>query len=179
MTTQKYPLCFLEDPTYDRWMEVFDAWEQRKLIMEDGKKPDGCIPKIPNRDITLNDVDQMVGLCDSEMMMLANAILVKEVSVKSNKLFGGQQREGISLSEWCRLRKRMRLMMNELMAEFRNKELPSKKKEYMEYSDMEWEDLAHEKNIMDETLRNIVTKVEADKAGMEWLDRRANQLSSS
>ena len=54
--------------------------------------------------------------------------------------------------------------MNELMAEFRNKDLPLKKKEYVEYSDMEWEDLAHEKNITDETLKNIVTEVEADKA---------------
>ena len=68
--------------------------------------------------------------------------------------------------------------MNELMAEFRNKDLPSKKMEYVEYSDMEWEDLAHE-NITNETLRNIVTEVEADKAGMEWLDRRANQLNPS
>ena len=69
--------------------------------------------------------------------------------------------------------------MNELMAEFRNKDLPSKKKEYVEYSDMEWEDLAREKNLTNETLRNIVTEVEADKAGMEWLDRRANQLNPS
>ena len=69
--------------------------------------------------------------------------------------------------------------MNELMAEFRNKDLPSKKKEYVEYSDMEWEDLAHEKNITDKTLRNIVTEVKADKAGMEWLDRRANQQNPS
>ena len=118
-------------------MEVFNAWEQRKLIMEDGKKPDRCIPKIPNRDITANDVDWTVGLRDSEMMMLTDAILAKEVSIKSNKLSGGQQREGISLPEWCRLRKRMRLIMNELMVEFRNKELPSKKKEYVEYSDMD------------------------------------------
>ena len=112
-----------------------------------------------------------MGLHDSEMMKLADAILAKEVSIKSNKLSGGQQREGISLPEWCRLCKRMRLIMNELMVEFRNKELPSKKKGYVEYSNMEWEDLAHEKNITDKTLRNIVTKVEADKAGMEWLDR--------
>ena len=160
-------------------MEVFDAWEQRKLIVEDGKKPDGCIPKIPNREITTNDVDRTVGLRDSEMMMLADEIVAKEVSIKSNKLSGGQQREGISLPEWCRLRKRMRLIMNELMAEFRNKELPSKKKEYVEYSDMEWEDLAREKNLTDETLRNIVTEVEADKGGMEWLDHRTNQLNPS
>ena len=139
-------------------MEVFDAWEQGKLIGEDGKKPDGCIPKIPNRKITSNDVDKTVGLRDSEMLMLADAILVKMVSIKSNKLSSGQQRKGISLPEWCRLRKRMRLIMNELMAEFQNKELPSKKKEYEEYSDMEWEDLAREKNITDQTLKNRRTR---------------------
>ena len=65
----------------------------------------------------------------------------------------------------------MRLVVNELMAEFRNKELSSKKKEYVEYSDMEWEDLACEKNLTNEALRNIVTEVEADKGGLEWLDR--------
>ena len=86
MTTQKYPHCFLEDPTYDRWIEVFDAWEQGKLIMEDGKKPDGCIPKIPAGDITINDVEKTVGLRDSEMMTLADAILAKVVSIKSNKI---------------------------------------------------------------------------------------------
>ena len=67
--------------------------------------------------------------------------------------------------------------MKELMAEFWNKELPSKKKEYVEYSNMEWEDLACEKNLTDETLRNIV--VEQDKGGLEWLDHRGYQLNPS
>ena len=58
--------------------------------MEDGKKPDRCIPKIPTRDITMNDVDRMVGLRVLEMMKLADAILVKEVSIKSNKIPKGQ-----------------------------------------------------------------------------------------
>ena len=40
--------------------------------MEDGKKPDGCIPKIPTKNITMNDVDRTVGLRDSEMMKLAD-----------------------------------------------------------------------------------------------------------
>ena len=88
--TQKYPLCFLEDATYERWMEVFDAWEQGKLIGEDGKKPDACIPKIPIREITANDVDWTVGLHDSKMLILVDAILAKEVSIKSNKISGGQ-----------------------------------------------------------------------------------------
>ena len=70
---------------------MFDAWEHRKLIMENGKKPDGVIPKIPQRDITQNDVDRTISLRDSEMLKLADAILAKEVSIKGNKLPAAQQ----------------------------------------------------------------------------------------
>ena len=70
---------------------MFDAWEQGKLIMEDSKKPDVVIPKIPQCDITLNDIDRTIGLRDSEMMKLANVILANEVSIKGNKLPGAQQ----------------------------------------------------------------------------------------
>ena len=69
---------------------MFDAWEQGKLIMEDGKKPDGVIPKIPQQDIMESNVDRIIGLRDSDMMKLANAILAKEVSIKCNKLSGAQ-----------------------------------------------------------------------------------------
>ena len=176
-TTQKYPLYFLEDPTYEMWMEVFDAWEQGKLIMEDGKKPNGVIPKIPQCDITQNDVDQTIGLHDSKMLKLADAILAKEVSIKGNKLPGAQQREGLTLQEWCQTRKQMRIVQNELMAEFRGKDLPSKKKEYVAYADEEWDDLAREKNLSDETVKNIVIEVEQDKVGLEWLERRGHPLA--
>ena len=67
---------------------MFNTWEQGKLIIEDGKIADGIIPKIPQRDITQNDVDQTIGLRDSKMLKLADAILTKEVSIKSNKLPG-------------------------------------------------------------------------------------------
>ena len=67
---------------------MFDAWEQGKLIIEDGKKLDGCIPIFPQRDITLNDIDWTIELCDCDMMKLADAILAKEVSIKSKKLPG-------------------------------------------------------------------------------------------
>ena len=50
--------------------------------------------------------------------------------------------------------------MNKLMAEFWNKEFPSKKKDYVEYLDMKWEDLAREKNLSDKMLRNIFIEVE-------------------
>ena len=40
--------------------------------MEDGKKLDGVIPKIPQCDITQNDVDRIIGLRDFEMMKLAD-----------------------------------------------------------------------------------------------------------
>ena len=58
--------------------------------MDDRKKLDGCIPKIPTRDITMNDVDRTVSLRDLEMMKLVDVILTKEISVKSNKISGGQ-----------------------------------------------------------------------------------------
>ena len=95
-----------------------------------------------------------------DMMKLADAILAKEVSIKSNKLPGEQQREGVTLQDWCQTRKRMRIVMNELMAEFRGKDLPSKKKEHISYIDEEWDDLAKEKNLNDETLKDINVEVE-------------------
>ena len=78
---------------------MFVAWEQGRLIMEDGRKPDGNIPKIPQRDITWHDVDRTIGLRDCDMMKLADAILAKEISIKSNKLPGEQQREGVTLQD--------------------------------------------------------------------------------
>ena len=148
-------------------MEVFDAWDQGKLIMEDGKKLDGVIPKILQQHIMWQDVDRTIGLYDCDMMKLADAILTKEVSIKSNKLHSEQQREGVSLQDWCQIRKRMRIVMNELMAEFRGKDLPSKKKEYVAYTDEEWDDLMREKNLNDETLKNIVVEIEQDKPGLD------------
>ena len=156
---------------------MFDAWKQGKLIMEDGKKPDGVIPKIPQQDIMRHDVDRTIGLHDCDMMKLADAILTKEVRIKSNKLPGEQQREGVSLQDWCQTRKRMRIMMNELMAEFRGKYLPSKKKEYVTYTDEEWDDLAREKNLNDETLKNIIVEVEQDKPGLDWLEGCGHALA--
>jgi hypothetical protein len=79
-------------------LEVFDTWEQGKLIGEDGKRP-ANIPKPPRLDITMNDVDRMIGLRDSELLILAEAILKNEVSVKNNKIAG--QRETITLNDWC------------------------------------------------------------------------------
>ena len=153
------------------------AWEQGRLIGEDGRKPDGNIPKIPQRDITRHDVDRTIGLRDCDLMKLADAILTNEVSIKSNKLPGEQQREGVTLQDWCQMRKRIRIIMNELRAEFWGKDLPSKKKEYVSYIDEEWDDLAKEKNLSDETLKNIVVEVEKDKPGLDWLEGRGHALA--
>ena len=103
------------------------------------------------------------------MIKLTGAILAQEVSIKNNKLPSEQQREGVSLQDWCQTRKRMRIVMNELMAEFRGKDLLSKKKEYVAYIDEEWDDLAKEKNLNNENLKNIVVEVEHDKLGLDWL----------
>ena len=42
---------------------------------------------------------------------------------------------------------------------------------------MEWEDLAREKNLIDEMLRNIVIEVEQDKGGLEWLNCQGASLN--
>ena len=110
------------------------------------------------------------------MLKLADAILAKEVSIKGNKLPSAQQR-GVILQECCQTRKWMRIVQNELMAEFRGKDLPSKKKEYVAYADEEWDDLAREKKLSDETVKNIVIEVEQDKVGLEWLERRGHPLA--
>ena len=71
----------------------------------------------------------------------------------------------------------MRIVMNKLMAEFRGKNLPSKKKEYVAYTDEEWDDLAKEKNLNNETLKNIIVEVEQDKPGLDWLEGRGHALA--
>ena len=70
----------------------------------------------------------------------------------------------------------MRIVINELMAEFKGNDLPSKK-EYVAYTDKEWDDLAREKNLNEETLKNIVVEVEQDKLGLEWLEGRGAPLN--
>ena len=47
--------------------------------------------------------------------------------------------------------------MNELLVEFRGKDLPSKKKEYVAYTDEEWDDLAKEKKSVETLLRSQST----------------------
>ena len=83
----------------------------------------------------------------------------------------------MTLQDWCQTRKQMRIVQNELMAEFRGKDLPLKKKEYIAYADEEWDDLAQEKNLNDETLKNIVIEVEQDKVKLEWLERHGHPLA--
>jgi hypothetical protein len=159
---------------YAKWLEVFDAWEQGKLIGEDGKRP-ANIPKPPRLDITMNDVDRTIGLRDSELLLLAEAILRNEVSVKSNKIAG--QRETITLNDWCMMRKYDRVIKNELMFEFRGKPLPSKKTGFQKYTDEEWEELALEKNFTDAVIANIRGEVMTLKDGSDWVSGRLNNLN--
>ena len=70
----------------------------------------------------------------------------------------------------------MRIVINKLMAEFWGKDLSSKK-EYVAYTDKEWDDLAKEKNLNDKTLKNIVVEVEQDKPGLDWLEGRGHALA--
>ena len=172
--TQKLPLCFLKDATHAKWMEVFEAWELGKLVGEDGKRP-ANIPKPPRSEITMNDVDRTIGLRDSELLLLAEAILRNEVSVKSNKL--ATQRETMTLNDWCMMRKYDRVIKNELMFKFKAKPLPNKKTGFQQYLDEEWEELAFEKNFTDAVISNIRGEVMTLKDGADWVAGRMNNLN--
>lgn len=172
--TQKLPLCFLKDATHAKWLEVFQAWELGKLVGEDGKRP-ANIPKPPRSEITMNDVDRTIGLRDSELFLLAEAILRNEVSVKSNKL--ATQRETMTLNEWCMMRKYDRVIKNELMFKFKGKPLPNKKTGFQQYSDEEWEELALERNFTDAVISNIRGEVMTLREGSEWVHGRMNNLN--
>ena len=50
-------------------------------------------------------------------------------------------------------------------------------KEYVSYTDEEWDDLAREKNLNNETLKNIIVEVEQDKPGLDWLEGRGHALA--
>ena len=71
----------------------------------------------------------------------------------------------------------MRIILNKLMAEFQGKDLPSKKKENVAYTNEEWDDLAREKNLNEETLKNIIVEVEENKPGLDWPKDRGYALA--
>jgi hypothetical protein len=161
---------------YEKWLEVFDAWELGKLIGEDGKRPPNN-SKHPCLDIIINDVDRTIGLRDSELLLLAEAILRNEVFVKSNKIAG--QRETITLNDWCMMRKYDRVIKNELMFQFKGKPLSSKKTGFQKYTDEEWEELALEKNFTDAVISNVRGEVMMLKDGSDWVAGRLNNLNPS
>jgi hypothetical protein len=74
----KLPPVFIES-----WISAFDAWEQGKLIGEDGKDP-SIIPPLPRAHITKTDITPMLGLQDSDLILLAQEILEKKVCIKTN-----------------------------------------------------------------------------------------------
>jgi hypothetical protein len=160
--TQKLPLCFFEDNTYIKWLEVFDAWELKRFIGEDGKKLEN-IPKVLNLDITMNNVDWTIGLQESKLFMLVDTIIKNDALVKSKKILG--QREAITLNNWCMMWKYDWVIKNKLTFKFKGKMLPSKKKGFLNYMDQEWKDLAAEKNFTYVVISNIQGEVMTLKDG--------------
>lgn len=174
-TTEKLPLCFLEDSTYDTWLAVFDAWEQGKIIGEDGLKPRGTIPKIPRQNITANDVCPTIGLRDSDSLRLAQEILACNVAIKTNKM--NQFPEAITLKEWCREAKFNRIVKNELMLEFKGYKLPCKDADYVPYPDSAWSEFATARNITEAIIDNIRKEVCKYDVGLKWFEGRYNPLN--
>jgi hypothetical protein len=73
-----------------------------------------------------------IGLRDSELFMLVEAIMENVLTVKSNKI--PSHHEAITLKDWCMKQKYDGVIKNELMFEFKGKLLPSKEKGFNNYT---------------------------------------------
>jgi hypothetical protein len=79
----KLPLVFVEKKTWESWISVFYAWKQGELIGEDEKDPT-IIPRLHRAHITKIDVAPMLGLRDSDLVLLAKEIFENKVCIKTN-----------------------------------------------------------------------------------------------
>ena len=102
-------------------------------------------------------------------------ILRNEVFVKSNKTTG--QWQTITLNDWCMMWKYNWVIKNELMFEFKEKLLPSKKTGFQKYMDKEWDELALEKNLINAIISNIRGEVMTLKDGLDWVSGHLNNLN--
>ena len=166
--TWKLPLVFVSDETYNEWQPVFNAWEDREIIGEDGLKL-GFSRKPACRDITLTDLQWMINLRDHECKRLAKEIMDLKVYMK---VTGKElvQRYGISLHVWCEQNKMDYIIKNELMLIYKGYPLrkPGDSK-YLEWSLDEWESLQVEKEFNDTMISNIQAEVYDSEVGKEWL----------
>jgi hypothetical protein len=141
----KLPLVFVKKKTWESWISVFHAWERGELIGEDGKDPT-IIPRLPQSHITKTDVAPMLGLQDSDLILLAQEILEKKVCIKNNITY----RDCLTLAQWCKENKLDRVIMNELMWKHRQYRLPCKDTNWALY-----DDVAEEKCFTLTIVRNI------------------------
>ena len=176
--TFKLPLVFVSDETYNEWQLVFNAWEEGRIIGEDGLKP-GFPLKPARRDITLNDMQYVIGLRDHECKRLAKEVLDLKVYVK---VTGKEvvQRDGISLENWCFRVKYEYVVRNELMCIYRGFALrkPGTGK-HIEWSMDDWNSLQVEKGFNDTMISNIRADLEDSPEGKEWLKGRNHPLTPS
>jgi hypothetical protein len=86
----------------------------------------------------------MLGLRDSDLVLLTQEILDKKVCIKTNVAY----RDCLTLVEWCKEKKLDRMIMNELMWKHRQYRLPCKDTNWVPYDDAAWEALAKEKGFI-------------------------------
>jgi hypothetical protein len=65
----KLSLVFIEKKTWESWISVFNALERGELLGEDRKDPT-IIPRLPRAHIMKTDVAPMLGLQDSDLVLL-------------------------------------------------------------------------------------------------------------
>jgi hypothetical protein len=86
----------------------------------------------------------MLGLRDSDLVLLAKEILDKKVCIKTNVAC----RDRLTLAQWYKEKKLDRVIMNEFMWKHRQYKLPCKDTNWVLYDDAAWEALAEEKGFI-------------------------------
>jgi hypothetical protein len=171
---RKLPLVFIEKKTWESWISVFDAWERGELIGEDRKDPT-LIPRLSRAHITKTDVAPMLGLHDSDLVLLAKEILENKVCIKTNVAY----RDRLTLAQWCKEMKLDCVIMNEFMWKHRQYRLPCKDTKWVPYDDAAWEALCEEKGFTLTIVRNIWKDMMHYTEGANWLAGQGNAMSPS
>lgn len=136
-----------DDADVEKWVQIESDYLKFKLPGNEDKKGDQS--RAARKPLTLHDFKTLYSLRKEDINFLADQIITQEICVKSSKakrkaLFGPAL---VTLAEAGSRERYIRAMKNEMMCHYRGYHLPSKKPEYVQYPETEWEDFATQSKV--------------------------------
>jgi len=175
--SSKILLVFANETTWNLWVQVFDGWEARNLIDEDGiiRGPIEGIFSKPIMYIMKSNVTTTLGLRDFNLQELAKDILAKKVSIKNTAKV--QAIGCLILLQWIKDKKFDQVIMNELMWLKNQHPLPCKDVSWIPYTDEAWQELAKARGYTPTIVRNIWKELRKDLNSNKLLDGCMSAMS--